>query len=83
MRQSRPKNGGRSRVVGGSWVKSVFAHFDNLKSLLGSQNALWYWLVVNEGILTVKNKFHVFASLKMMILYVIRGVGGKFLSLPV
>ena len=30
MRQSRPKNGGRSRVVGGSWVKSVFAHFDNL-----------------------------------------------------
>ena len=34
---------------------------------------MWYWLVVNEGILTVKNKFHVFASLKTMILYVIRG----------
>ena len=40
MRESLPKNGGRSRVVEGSWVKSVFAHFDNLKSLLGSQNAL-------------------------------------------
>ena len=41
--------------------------------------------MVNEGILNVKNKFQVFASLKMMILYVIRegGVGGKFLSLPV
>ena len=62
--------------------KICFSHFNNL-SLLGSQNVLWYWLVVNEGILTVKNKFHIFASLKMMILYVIRGVGGKFLSLPV
>ena len=62
-------------LYGGSWVKSVVAHFDNLKSLLGSQNALWYWLEVNEGILTVKTKFHVFASLEMMILYVIRGGG--------
>ena len=35
MRQSRPKNDGRGRGVGGSWVESVFAHFDNLKSLLG------------------------------------------------
>ena len=65
-------------LYGGSWVKCVFAHFDNLKSLLGSQNVLWYWLVVNEGILNVKNKFQVFASLKMMILYVIREGGGRW-----
>ena len=39
MRQSRPK----MRVtVGGSWVKTVFAHFDNLNSVLGSQNNLLY-----------------------------------------
>ena len=31
MRQSRPKNDGRGWGVGGSWVKSVFAHFHNLK----------------------------------------------------
>ena len=38
MRQSRPKNDGRGRDVGGgSWVKSVFTHFDNLKSVLGFQ----------------------------------------------
>ena len=40
MRQSRPNNDGRGRGVGGSLVKSVFAHFDNLKSLLGSLHAL-------------------------------------------
>ena len=40
MRQSQPKNDGRVWGVGGSWEKSVFAHFDNLKSLLGSLHAL-------------------------------------------
>ena len=40
MRQSRLKNDGRVWGVGASWVKSVFAHFDNLKSLLGSLNTL-------------------------------------------
>ena len=34
MRQSRPKNDGHSRGVG-VLGKSVFAHFDHLKGLLG------------------------------------------------
>ena len=42
MRQSLPKNDGLGRGVGGPSVKSFFAHFDNLKSLLGSLHALWY-----------------------------------------
>ena len=40
MRQSRPKNDGRGWGVGGSWEKSVFTRFDNLKSPLGSLHAL-------------------------------------------
>ena len=33
MRRSQPKNDGRGRVCGGggSWVKSVFAHFDHFE----------------------------------------------------
>ena len=33
MRQSQPKDDGRSCVVGGSWVKSVYAQFDTLKKV--------------------------------------------------
>ena len=40
MRQSRPKTTAAVGVLGGSWEKSVFARFDNVKSLLGSLHAL-------------------------------------------
>ena len=83
MRWSRPKNESRSGVVGGSEVKSISAHLHNFNNNLTSSNVLLYRLVVNKGTLTVKNQGNVFASRKMTILNVIRGVGGKFLSLPI
>ena len=52
MRQSQPKNDGRGWVVGGSWVKSVYAQFDTLKKSFRTSKCPVI-LVVNKGTLTI------------------------------
>ena len=52
MRQSRPKNDGRCCGVGGSWVKFVFAQYDNFKVSFTISKCPVI-LVVNKGTLTV------------------------------
>ena len=83
MRWSRSKNESQGGIVGGSEVKSIFVHIDDMKHNLRYLSVLSYREVVNKSILTVKNELHVFVFQKTMILYIIRGVEGILFSPPI